>query len=182
MPTSRSSGRASTTRRGRPGATLRRSDYYRCRRRSSPTDSEMQSPPAATVRREQRSKRSSASTASSLIRGEVVGDRAPADQQGQDVAALADEFQALDSLRVAAALDRRLQTLGRGIDVLVQVNTSSEGVQVRVAPRRPRRLPHRTGPFSSLRVRGLMTLAALSADAERAWLFRPAARPARPRT
>ena len=34
--------------------------------------------------------------------------------KAKDVAAFADEFQALDSLRVAEALDRRLQAAGRG--------------------------------------------------------------------
>src|SRR5699024_9066130 len=45
--------------------------------------------------------------------------------KARDVAAFATEFQALDSLRIAEALDRRLQTAGRGIDVYVQVNTSA---------------------------------------------------------
>ena len=43
------------------------------------------------------------------------------------VARFADEFQALDSLRVAEALDRRLQVEGRSLDVLVQVNSSGCG-------------------------------------------------------
>src|SRR6185437_16181288 len=38
------------------------------------------------------------------------------------VAEFASEFQALDSLRVAEALDKRFQALGRALDVLVQVN------------------------------------------------------------
>ena len=87
--------------------------------------------------------------------------------KAKDVAALADEFQALDSLRVAAALDRRLQTLGRGIDVLVQVNTSSEESKFGLHPDDLAGFLTELAPFSSLRVRGLMTLAALSADAER---------------
>ena len=39
------------------------------------------------------------------------------------VARFASEFQALDNLRVAEALDRRLQAEGRALDVFVQVNT-----------------------------------------------------------
>src|SRR5690606_19916941 len=42
------------------------------------------------------------------------------------VARFAQEFQALDNLRVAEALDRRLQEAGRSLDVFVQVNTSGE--------------------------------------------------------
>ena len=99
------------------------------------------------------------------IRWSVIGHLQT--NKAKDVAALADEFQALDSLRVAAALDRRLQTLGRGIDVLVQVNTSSEESKFGLHPDDLAGFLTELAPFSSLRVRGLMTLAALSADAER---------------
>lgn len=50
------------------------------------------------------------------------------------VARFASEFQALDSLRVAEALDRRLQIEGRGLDVLIQVNTSGEPGKYGLAP------------------------------------------------
>ena len=75
--------------------------------------------------------------------------------KAKNVAAFADEFQALDSLRLAEALDRRLQAAGRGLDVYVQVNSSGE--------------PSKFGlpVYSSLRVRGLMTLAAHTDDAAR---------------
>ncbi|MFY0480012.1 YggS family pyridoxal phosphate-dependent enzyme [Achromobacter marplatensis] len=83
------------------------------------------------------------------------------------VARFATEFQALDSLRVAEALERRLQAEGRGLDVFVQVNTSGEaskyGLHPDDVPAFLRALPG----FSALRVRGLMTLALFSAEAER---------------
>lgn len=83
------------------------------------------------------------------------------------VARFASEFQALDSLRVAEALDRRLQAEGRSLDVFVQVNTSGEvskyGLSPEAVPDFIRQLP----VFSALRVRGLMTLALFSAEAER---------------
>nr|WP_220805628.1 YggS family pyridoxal phosphate-dependent enzyme [Achromobacter sp. UMC46] len=83
------------------------------------------------------------------------------------VARFASEFQALDSLRVAEALDRRLQAEGRALDVFVQVNTSGEaskyGLHPDDVPAFLRALP----AFSALRVRGLMTLALFSAEAER---------------
>ena len=44
--------------------------------------------------------------------------------KARDAARFATEFQALDSLRVAEALDRRLQASGRGMDVLIEVDTS----------------------------------------------------------
>ena len=83
------------------------------------------------------------------------------------VARFAAEFQALDSLRVAEALERRLQTEGRTLDVFVQVNSSGEaskfGLEPAAVPAFVRELP----AFSSLRVRGLMTLALFSADTVR---------------
>lgn len=49
------------------------------------------------------------------------------------VARFANEVQTLDSLRVAEALDRRLQAEGRRLDAFVQVNTLGRGQQVRFA-------------------------------------------------
>ena len=87
--------------------------------------------------------------------------------KARDEAAFADEFQALDSLRVAAALDRRLQTAGRSIDVFVQVNTSGEASKYGL---HPDELPAMLGEltaYTSLRVQGLMTLAVFTPDADR---------------
>ena len=87
--------------------------------------------------------------------------------KARDVAAFATEFQALDSLRAAAALDRRLQAAGRALDVYVQVNTSAEPQKYGLPPEELegflRELPH----FGSLRVRGLMTLAVFTTDIPR---------------
>ena len=81
------------------------------------------------------------------------------------VAEFASEFQALDSLRVAEALDKRLQTLGRSLDVLVQVNTSNEESKFGLPPDEVEAFVKKLPAFSSLRVRGLMTLALFSDDA-----------------
>lgn len=83
------------------------------------------------------------------------------------VARFASEFQALDSLRAAEALDRRLQAEGRGLDVLVQVNTSGEPSKFGLAPTEVADFLQALPAFSALRVRGLMTLARLSADPAR---------------
>ncbi len=83
------------------------------------------------------------------------------------VARFASEFQALDSLRVAEALDRRLQLEGRGLDVLVQVNTSGEASKFGLPPAEVAGFVRELPAFSALRVRGLMTLALLSADPAR---------------
>ncbi len=83
------------------------------------------------------------------------------------VARFASEFHALDSLRVAAALDRRLQAEGRALDVFVQINTSGEASKYGLPPADAAAFIHALPAFAALRVRGLMTLALFSADAER---------------
>ena len=83
------------------------------------------------------------------------------------VAQCASEFQALDSLRVAEALERRLQAEGRALDVFVQVNTSGEASKYGLHPDNVAAFLRELPAFSALRVRGLMTLALFSAEAER---------------
>lgn len=83
------------------------------------------------------------------------------------VAAFATEFQALDSLRVAEALDRRLQAEGRSLDVFVQVNTSGEASKYGLQPQEVLSFVKELPAFTALRVRGLMTLALFSSEAER---------------
>lgn len=83
------------------------------------------------------------------------------------VARFAREFQALDSLRVAEVLDRRLQVEGRRLDVFVQVNTSGEASKYGVEPSQASAFVRRLPEYSNLRVRGLMTLAAFTTDAVR---------------
>lgn len=81
------------------------------------------------------------------------------------VARFAAEFQALDSLRVAEALDRRLQVEGCSLDVFVQVNTSGEASKYGLAPEDVPAFIQKLPAFTALRVRGLMTLARFSSDA-----------------
>jgi len=87
------------------------------------------------------------------IRWSVIGHLQT--NKARDVARFASEFQALDSLRVAQALDQRLAQEGRQLDVFVQVNTSGEASKYGLGP-------IEVADF----VRGLMTLAVLSADPE----------------
>lgn len=82
----------------------------------------------------------------------------------KDVARFADEFHALDSLRVAQALDRKLQELGRGLDVYVQVNSSGEHSKYGLPADEVEQFVHEIRVCSALRVRGLMTLAAYSSE------------------
>jgi pyridoxal phosphate enzyme (YggS family) len=83
------------------------------------------------------------------------------------VAQFASEFQALDSLRLAAALDRHLQACGRTLDVFVQVNTSDEDSKYGLPPHAVAAFLRQLTAFDALRVRGLMTLALFSAETER---------------
>jgi len=83
------------------------------------------------------------------------------------VARFAHEFQALDNLRVAEALDRRLQMAGRALDVFVQINSSGEAQKFGLPPEDAAAFIHQLPQFSALRVRGLMTLAIFSAQTER---------------
>jgi len=83
------------------------------------------------------------------------------------VARFAHEFQALDRLRVAETLDRRLQKEGRSLDVFVQINSSDEPQKFGLAPADAADFIRQLPQFSALRVRGLMTLAIFSSDTER---------------
>lgn len=87
--------------------------------------------------------------------------------KARDVAEYASEFQALDSLRAAAALDRRLQAAGKALDVFVQVNTSAEPQKYGIAPEETVGFLRELREFSALRVQGLMTLAVFTTDTPR---------------
>ncbi len=80
------------------------------------------------------------------------------------VAQFAAEFQALDSVPLAAELDRRLERLGRRLDVLIEVNSSGEDSKFGLPPDEVPAFARALAPFDALRVRGLMTLALPSAD------------------
>lgn len=83
------------------------------------------------------------------------------------LARFANEFQALDSLKVAEELDKRLQSEGRAIDVYVQVNSSGEASKFGLAPEDVHAFVSQLPNYSSLRIKGLMTLAIFSTDHDR---------------
>ncbi len=105
-------------------------------------------------------------------KAELLGEGAPTwvlighlqTNKAKDAARWVDEVQSLDRLALAEALDTRLQREGRAIDVLVQVKTSPEpskhGLNAGELPAFLKQIR----AFSSLRVKGLMTLAVNSAD------------------
>lgn len=82
------------------------------------------------------------------------------------VAKFAHEFQALDNLRQAKALQRCLEAEDRQLDVFVQVNTSNEESKFGLAPTAVAEFVSQLPQFDRLHVKGLMTLALFSDDKE----------------
>ncbi|WP_277102148.1 YggS family pyridoxal phosphate-dependent enzyme [Corynebacterium vitaeruminis] len=79
----------------------------------------------------------------------------------------ADEFQALDSAKVAAELDKRLDAADRTLEVLLEVNTSGEESKFGVSPAHVVAFARELRSFERLDVRGLMTIATNTSDADR---------------
>ena len=75
--------------------------------------------------------------------------------------------QSVDSIRLAAALQRRAVRAGRSLDVLIQVNSSGAPGQGGVPPGETRALAEQVAGMSHLRVLGLMTIAELTPDEAR---------------
>lgn len=86
--------------------------------------------------------------------------------KAKDAVGFAREFHALDSLKVAAALNRRLHDTSRNLDVFIQVNSSGEPQKYGLAPSEVEGFAHELARYGALRVRGLMTLAVFSGDGD----------------
>ncbi len=84
--------------------------------------------------------------------------------KARDVLRFAHEVQSVDRLSLAAALERRLQQEGRGLDVLVQVNTSAEASKFGLAPGEVPAFLRDLTAFPALRPRGFMTLATFTPE------------------
>jgi len=82
--------------------------------------------------------------------------------KARTVAGFAREFHALDSIKVAEALNHRLHDTSRDLDVFIQVNSSDEPQKYGMRPEQVEAFAHDLVGFGRLRVRGLMTLAVLS--------------------
>jgi pyridoxal phosphate enzyme (YggS family) len=80
--------------------------------------------------------------------------------KARDAAARADLVHALDSVRLAEALDARAAEAGRVLPCLVQVNVSGEGTKSGVAPGEAHALVDAAAACPHLRVVGLMAIAA----------------------
>lgn len=82
----------------------------------------------------------------------------------RDAVRFATEVQSLDRLPLATALEKRLQQLGQGLDVLVQVNTSDEASKYGLHPDAVADFLRALTAFDSLRPKGFMTLARFTPD------------------
>ncbi len=74
------------------------------------------------------------------------------------------ELQSLDRLDLAQALDKRLGSEGRTLDILIEVKTSNEPSKAGLAPDELPQFLRQLQSMDTLRVKGLMTLAVNSAD------------------
>lgn len=72
----------------------------------------------------------------------------------------------VDSLKLAEEIDRRFFEAGRVADILVQVNVSGEESKFGIAPKDVFALMENLQFLKNVRVRGLMTMAPLLADAD----------------
>ncbi len=79
--------------------------------------------------------------------------------KAKTVAEIADEFHALDTIRLARELDKRAHARGRVLPCYVQVNVSGEETKSGVPPEAAHDFLDGLEEFSGLRVVGLMTLA-----------------------
>jgi pyridoxal phosphate enzyme (YggS family) len=113
----------------------------------------------------QEAKRKAENLAGRGLRWSIIGHLQT--NKAKDVAAFADELQTLDSVRLADALDSRLQAAGRSLDVFVQVNTSAEEQKSGIDPAETLAFLEQLKHRHSLRVQGLMTLALFTDDTER---------------
>ena len=80
------------------------------------------------------------------------------------VAKFADEFHALDSLKLAETLQRRLDIEDRTLEVFIQVNTSGEESKSGIQPGEAAGLLAGLAPLDRLKPVGLMTMAANTTD------------------
>lgn len=75
--------------------------------------------------------------------------------------------QSLDRLELAEKLHQRLLAENKTIEVLIQVNTSNEESKFGVNPNDAIELTRKVSEFSTLKVKGLMTIGLFSAETEK---------------
>lgn len=88
--------------------------------------------------------------------------------KAKKAARLFDVVETVDSLRLAAALERALVPLDKTLEVLLEVNSGEESAKAGVLPRDAVELARQVAELPHLRVVGLMTMGPLTDDAEEA--------------
>lgn len=76
-------------------------------------------------------------------------------------------IQSIDRLELAEKLHQRLLADNKKIDILIQVNTSSEESKFGIAPNKALDLVKAIAPLSTLNIKGLMTIGLFSAETEK---------------
>lgn len=75
--------------------------------------------------------------------------------------------QSLDRLELAEKLHQRLLTENRTMDILIQVNTSNEESKFGVNPDQAIELTRKISNYSTLKIKGLMTIGLFSAETDK---------------
>ncbi|MGK6340700.1 YggS family pyridoxal phosphate-dependent enzyme [Chryseobacterium sp. DT-3] len=75
--------------------------------------------------------------------------------------------QSMDRLDLAEKLHQRLVSEGKTIEILIQVNTSNEESKFGVHPYKAVELTRKVSEFSTLKIKGLMTIGLFSAETEK---------------
>lgn len=76
-------------------------------------------------------------------------------------------LQSLDRIELAEKLHQRLTAAQKTIDVLVQVNTSSEESNSGVTPENTIRLVQQVAQFDTIKIKGLMTIGVFSSELDK---------------
>ncbi|MGB2651190.1 MAG: YggS family pyridoxal phosphate-dependent enzyme, partial [Candidatus Omnitrophota bacterium] len=79
-----------------------------------------------------------------------------------------DVIETVDSLELAGEIDKRCGSLGKVIDVLVEINSGKEPQKFGVFPEEAAGLIEKISALSNIRVKGLMTMGSFSGDPEEA--------------
>lgn len=82
----------------------------------------------------------------------------------KDAVAVFDMIQSVDSLKVAAEINKQAEKIGRVMDILVQVNSSQEQQKSGADPDGLLKLIEQVSEFKHLNVQGLMTIGRLTDD------------------
>ncbi len=86
--------------------------------------------------------------------------------KAKDAVRLFDLIQTVDSVRLAAKLDREADKIGRTLPILIEINSGREPQKAGVVPEDAEELIREIAPYPSLRVEGLMTMGPLVNEPE----------------